>query len=111
MSSYIENLKMNEEEFKCFNFGYVNLNKDDVLVLMRLNEDDFNKLYRVYYDLGNSFCRFELLKKILERSEVSLESLKEYGVFRDIFEKKDIEKNNMFNINTKEIIEKLRNIK
>ena len=82
---YIDDLDLTEQQRQAFNFGFVGLSKDDALVLMNIDLYVFEEAYEHYYNLGNSFCKFETLKKIHDKSEIGLESLKEYGKFRDIF--------------------------
>lgn len=110
MSSFIDDLKMEGKEKQCFNFGFVNLNENDVFVLLDIDKEDYNRKYKRFYDLGNSYMKFELLKRFYEDSNRSIDDLKEYGNYRKIFNSDD--KKNIGidkGINTSELIQQLKN--
>ena len=107
--NFIDNLKMNTEQKQSFNFGFVNLSLDDVLILLNIKENEFNEKYKYYYDMGNSFCKFETLKKILDKSSMNIDTLKEYAEYRKIKDSKDLKVPQSEIINTTDLINKLRN--
>lgn len=115
---FIESLKLNEKEQRVFNCGFVGLSEIDTIKLMEITEDEFRTHYRHYYNLGDSFCKFETLQKIHSKSDESIESLREYVQFRnmDIGSIGSIGSANTKNdgtepTNTSDLINKLKNAK
>lgn len=113
-NSFIESLNMENNEKRSFNFGFVNLSIDDSLILMNIDQKEFDEKFKKYYDLGKSFMKFEILKKYYEISNLNNENLKEYGFYRNAFNEEDnkklkIDEKNIFN--TAELIEKLKEAK
>lgn len=107
MSNFVENLKLENEQAQAFNFGYVNLPVKDCYVLMGITQDEFNTKYKHYYTMGISFCKFETLKKILNKSDLSLEALKEYGSYRKIYDIDEMQ--TIIPMTTTDLINKLKN--
>lgn len=83
-NNFTDSLKMNSKQKQCFDFGFVNLDLEDVILLLNISEEEYAEQYKYYYDIGNSFCKFETLRKILDKSSNSLDSLKDYGQYRKI---------------------------
>lgn len=115
MSNYVNDLKMNEDELRVFNFGYVKLSVRDVRVLMEVDQEDYDLLYRRYYELGNSYCKFDVLKKLLEKSDLSMEFLRDYMSEREFDweqaeDKIERDKKNGYSISTVDLIDELKRI-
>lgn len=108
-NNFIDDLGMNTKQKQSFNFGFVNLELEDVFILLNIKEDEFNEEYKYFYEMGNSFCKFEALKKILDKSFMNLDTLKEYGLYRKVKDTKNLEVS-VDVISTSDLINKLRNI-
>jgi len=109
--SFIDELKMNDDEFRVFNFGYVNLDIDDVIKLLDINENEFNEKYKRFYILGDSYCKFDLKKKIIEKCDFSLSNLIEYCDYRKLNVKElKINESKEMGINTADLIKKLKGL-
>lgn len=103
---FIKNLDLNTQQLQAFNYGFVCLAESDSIVLMDITESEFNNKYKHYYNIGNSYYRYECLKRIMEKANNQLNTLKEYGAYRNVFTNNTEPSFNT--VNTAELIKKMK---